>query len=419
MTRSVPRKLRVVVIGGSLGGLLAGNMLERIGCDVTVHERVAETLAERGAGIATHPELHRGFERIGIPIDASFGVAIEERLMLGRDGQVLARFHKKQLQATWGHLYRLLYRAFPRERYFAGSTFVRAEASGAGVRVHFADGSSTDADLLIGADGIRSSVRGQYWPEAVPRYAGYVAWRGVVDEARFSPESHHTLFTRFIVCLPPGEHMVGYPVAALDGDLTPGKRRFNFVWYRAAADEKLRRMMTDATGRYHAMGIPPFLIAPEHIEEMRRAGRDMLAPPYAEVAQRVHEPFFQTILDLELSTMVKGRVALVGDGAFIARPHPGMGVIKAVGDAVALADAIEADRSDLDAALAAFNRARCRYGRFLVNCARDLGTQIDTGARTETEMRRGEYFRRPENVIRAISMPPDESPLPDYGKVAV
>lgn len=419
MTRRVSSKLRAVVVGGSLGGLLAGNMLERIGCDVTVHERVAETLAERGAGIATHPELHRGFERIGIPIDAGFGVAIEERLMLGRDGQVLARFHKKQLQATWGHLYRLLYRAFPRERYFAGSTFVRAEAEGKGVCVYFADGSSIDADLLIGADGIRSSVRAQFWPDAVPRYAGYVAWRGVVDEARFSLESHSTLFTRFVVCLPPGEHMVGYPVAALDGDLTPGKRRFNFVWYRPADDEKLRRMMTDATGRYHAMGIPPFLIAPEHREEMRRAGRDTLAPPYAEVAERVQEPFFQTILDLELPTIVKGRVVLVGDGAFIARPHPGMGVIKAVGDAVALADAIDANPNSLDAALAAYNDARCGYGRFLVSCARDLGTQIDTGRRSNAEIQRGEYFSRLENVIRAISMPPDESPLPDYGKAAV
>lgn len=408
--------MRVVVVGGSLGGLLAGIMLERIGCDVTVHERVAEPLAERGAGIATHPELHEAFERVGIPIDDNFGVRIEERRMLGRDGQVLATFHKRQIQATWGHLYRVLHRAFPRERYVAGSTFVRAEQNGAGVRVHFANGSTIDADLLVGADGIRSTVRTQFWPDCVPRYAGYVAWRGVVDEARISPETHKTLFVRFIVCLPPGEHMVGYPVAALDGDLTPGKRRFNFVWYRPADDEKLRRMMTDATGHYHAGGIPPFLIAPEHVEEMRRAGADTLAPPYAEITRLVREPFFQTILDLDLPTMVKGRVALVGDGAFIARPHPGMGVIKAVGDAVALADAIKSQPGDLDQALKAFNDLRCRYGRFLVGCSRDLGTQIDNGRRTDDERRRGEYFRRPENVIRAISMPPSESPLPDYGK---
>lgn len=411
---SAPRRLRVVVVGGSLGGLLAGNMLHRAGCDVTVHERVGVELAERGAGIATHPELYEVFERIGIPIDASFGVPIEERLMLGADGQVLARYHMSQIQATWGHLYRTLRKAFPKKRYLAGSTFVRAEQGGDGVRAVFADGSVIAAELLIGADGIRSTVRGQFWPDAVPRYAGYVAWRGVVDEATISAPSHAVLFTRFIVCLPPGEHMVGYPVAGLDGDLSPGKRRFNFVWYRAADDDKLRHMLTDASGQHHVGGIPPALIAPRFIAEMKGAAQATLASPYAELIKLVREPFFQTIVDLELSHMVKGRVAMLGDAAFIARPHPGMGVTKAVGDAVVLAEAISAHPNDVARALATYDTERCRYGRYLVRCGRLLGTQIDTGLRSGEESRMGDYFRRPENVIRAISMPPSDSPLVDY-----
>ena len=56
---------RVVVVGGSMGGLLAGSMLHRAGCDVTVHERIATELAERGVGIATHPELHAALESLG------------------------------------------------------------------------------------------------------------------------------------------------------------------------------------------------------------------------------------------------------------------------------------------------------------------------------------------------------------------
>ncbi len=411
------KRLRVVVVGGSLGGLLAGNMLHRAGCDVTVHERVGVELAERGAGIATHPELHRAFERIGIPVDDRFGVPIEERLMLGRDGQVLARYHKAQIQGTWGSLYRSLKGKFPSARYFAGSTFERAQQMDKGVRVLFSDGSAIDADLLIGADGIRSSVRAQFWPSSIPRYAGYVAWRGTVEESRFSPESHRILYTRFVVCLPPGEHMVGYPVAGLDGDTRPGKRRFNFVWYRAASEAKLKRMMTDSAGRFYEGGIPPDRIDPAVVTEMKQAASETLAPPYAEVIRLIREPFFQTIVDLELPSMVDGWVALLGDGAFVARPHPGMGVIKAVGDAVALAEAIQASPGDLARALSVYDAERCRYGRYLVHCARQLGTQIDTGLRTDEEVRRGEYFRRPENVIRAISMPPSDSPLSDYGRV--
>jgi hypothetical protein len=71
-------------------------------------------------------------------------------------------------------------------------------------------------------------------------------------------------------------------------------------------------------------------------------------------------------------------------------------------------------RIDLAGALARYDAARCRYGRYLVERARKLGTQIDTGTRGPEESALGEYFRRPENVIRAISMPPSASPLERY-----
>ena len=118
--------LRVVVVGGSMGGLLAGNMLHRAGCDVTVHERIGTELAERGVGIATHPELHAAFESLGIPIDDAFGIRLEERITLGTDGRILARYRLPQIQSTWGRLYRLLLGIFPAERYVAGATFTRS-----------------------------------------------------------------------------------------------------------------------------------------------------------------------------------------------------------------------------------------------------------------------------------------------------
>jgi len=173
-------------------------------------------------------------------------------------------------------------------------------------------------------------------------------------------------------------------------------------------------MMTDAAGRYYEGGIPPDRIDPAVVAEMKRAASESLAPPYAEVIRLVREPFFQTIVDLEMPNMAQGRVALLGDGAFVARPHPGMGVIKAVGDAVALAEAIRANPGDLDRALATYDAERCAYGRYLVERARRLGTQIDTGLRTPDQEEAGAYYRRPENVIRAISMPPSASPLERY-----
>ena len=403
--------LRVVIVGGSMGGLLAGNLLHRAGCDVTVHERIGTELAERGAGIATHPGLHAALESMGLSIHEAFGNGLENRIALGTDGSILARHHLPQIMATWGHLYRLLRGGFPEERYVAGSNFTRSEPHGDGVLAHFEDGTSIEADLLIGADGVRSTVRPQLWPDAVPQYAGYVAWRGIVDEDRLSPEHRDVLLSHFIVCLPPGEHVVGYPVAGADGDMSPGKRRFNVVWYRLTTAETLRQMQTDAAGHYHEAGIAPDLIQRSWIDAIHRAAAERLPPALAEPITIAHGLFFQTIVDLEVPQMVRGRVAMLGDAAYSARPHTGMGVVKATGDAVCLTEAIAASGGDLTRALSVYDEERTRYGRSLVRFGRQLGTHIGTPGRSAEDRAFGDYLRQPENIIQAISIPPPCSPL--------
>ena len=402
---------RVVIVGGSMGGLLAGSMLHRAGCDVTVHERIGTELAERGVGIATHPGLHAALETLGLSIDEAHGARLEERITLGTDGSILARYHLPQIQASWGHLFGLLRSNFPDERYIAGANFTRFEPHGEGVLAHFADGSSVEADLLVGADGVRSTVRPQLWPDAVPQYAGYVAWRGIVDEDRLSAEWRDMLMSHFIVYLPPGEHVVAYPVAGTDGDLSPGKRRFNIVWYKLTTAETLRQMQTDATGHYHEGGIAPHLIVPSFIDEIHQAAADRLPPSLAEAMTLAQGLFFQTIVDLEVPRLVQGRVAMLGDGAFAARPHTGMGVVKATGDANCIARAIAAHPGDLAGALSAYDEERTLYGRSLVRFGRRLGTHIETPERNAEDCALGDYLREPMTVIQAISIPPPCSPL--------
>ncbi|MBT3170012.1 MAG: FAD-dependent oxidoreductase [Rhodospirillaceae bacterium] len=400
--------MRVVVIGGSLGGLLAANMLWRMGCDVTVHERIGVALAGRGAGIAAHPEMFEAFERAGVDVNEAIGTAVEERIVLARDGSVMARHPLPQIMCSWSSLLSLLLAAFPKERYFAGMEFSGAEQNGDGVRARFADGTEIEADLLIGADGVHSTVRGQYWPDSKPVYAGYIAWRGMVEEARVSRETHASLFSLYAFCLPPGEHMLGYPIAGADGDVRPGHRRFNIVWYRRAeAATEQKRLMTDETGRHHPLGIPPGLIQAEVIAELRAAARDNLAPQFCEMVELVETPFFQSVADMDVPSMVSGRAALLGDAPFIVRPHCGMGVTKAAGDAVLLADLLAAFPGDIDHALQVYDAERCRYGRYLTAHSRRLGSQMKESYASDEEREEAEYYRRPETCLTKISLPPD------------
>lgn len=400
---------RALVIGGSLGGLFAANLLHRQGWDVHVYEQSAEPLAGRGAGIITHPDLFAALKRIGIPVDDSIGVDIAGRVAFERDGSVAGTLDIRQCLTTWGRLHTLLLGAFPEERYHLGHACAQVEQDDATVTARFSNGAHASGELLIGADGIRSAVRKQFAPDAQPQYAGYVAWRGLVEEGALSPDTHRDLFPRFAFSLAPREHMLGYPVAGFNNSTRAGERCFNFVWYRPArAENELADLCTDSRGRRHELGIPPPLIRAQVIEAVRAAAREQLSPQFAEVVEKTRQPFFQAIFDLESKSMAWGRVALLGDAAFVARPHVGMGVSKAAGDALALADLLHLNRNNIGAALPAYSAGRVLLGEAVIAHARELGAYLQTWSRSDAEAiaerERAAQHHTPEAVMREIAV---------------
>ncbi len=395
-----------LVIGGSLGGLFAANLLLRAGWDVDVYERVGAALAGRGAGIVTHDELFAALERAGVTIDETIGCETHSRITLDCAGRVIAEMPLHQILTAWGRLYRLMKDVFPAQRYHFSKSLVRIEQSDGAVTAHFADGTHATAELLIGADGIRSSVRAQFLPQAKPAYAGYLAWRGLADESAVSADTRRMLADRMGFCLPPGEQMLTYLVAGRDNTTRVGERRFNFVWYRPA-DEKteLPVLFTDAEGHHHEQNIPPNRIRPQVIADMHAIAECLLAPPFVDVVRATNEPLFQPIYDLESPRMVCGRVALLGDAAFVARPHVGLGVTKAAGDAVALVDALEQDEGNLAAALGQYEENRVGFGKAIVAHARILGLGIGAAVPTGPQAALVTYLRQPEVVMRETAVP--------------
>jgi len=234
-------------------------------------------------------------------------------------------------------------------------------------------------DLVVGADGVASIVRGVVLPGVEPRYAGYVGWRGTVAEDGLSEATFAALHEAISYHLMPGSHILAYPIPNVDGTVTAGRRRLNWVWYRnVAAGGAIEGLVTGADGRRHPLSLPPGTVRPVYLDDLRAAAARLPAP-LAEAVTRTAEPFVQLIVDVAVPRMVFGRVCLLGDAAFALRPHAAVGTAKAAEDAWQLARALRSAGGDVAPALALWEAAQLRLGREVA------GRSCEAGNRSQFE----------------------------------
>ena len=365
---------KAVVCGGSLGGLFAATALRAAGWDVALYERSPVELSGRGAGIVTHRELLDALTAVGAST-GDLGVAVDERVAFDIDGGVVRRMDYPQVVTSWDRVYRVLREALPDGCHHLGRAASGYRETADGVELVFEDGRAEPADLLVGADGFRSAIRGQMAPDIQPAYSGYVVWRALASEADLPDAVHDAVFGAFGLFLPRGTQIVGYPIAGPENDLRPGHRRYNFVWYDKVAEADLTDMLTDETGRHHPVSIPPPLVRQEVLDRMMAHAADILPRPFVEVLKVSERPFFTPIYDHLSPNMCQGSVALSGDAACVARPHVGMGVTKAAEDALALARHVSSGTA-LPESLSAYSAERVAAARTAYLRSQYLGSLI-------------------------------------------
>jgi len=342
------RPLRCVVVGGSLVGLSAAIALSRLGAEVTVAERSPARVID-GGGLGVDVALLREVT----------GIAADPPVLHGIDRDTTA-WHLLQ---GWleDHAVRLPAVAMRR------GTQVSAVQPGGperGAAVRTAPGDVLDADLVIGADGARSTVRGVVDP-AHPdgRYAGVLLWRALVDEQAM-PRG---------LALPPAAEpgrevyagpyrLVTYPVPGADGQTAVGHRRLNMVWYDPEQRDLLHEAGLLDGDTVHGSLAPGTVPAPIRLRLADFAAARWPTPwrEALTLALANGTVFGTPIVQYKPSRLAAGRVALAGDAAHAASPMVGGGFRQGLYDVRDLARALaEADSpAGIPDALARYQDAR-------------------------------------------------------------
>ncbi|EDU43245.1 UbiH 2-polyprenyl-6-methoxyphenol hydroxylase [Pyrenophora tritici-repentis] len=369
-----PKPKNIVIVGGSLGGILTGVALKRLRKDLNIRifeRNPTPLLQDQGAGVVAGQDVQKFFkthDRSQTPLT----VPSHQRLYLDKGGRVISRHDQEQRMTSWDLLYHLLrtnydgtetsYAKVPvseesegKTSYEYGCTVTKVSVPKSSAELDFSDPvklivqhksgetSTIEADLVIAADGPSSKMREEYFPHVKRTYAGYVAWRGTVSETAVSQTD--VFIEKFTFFHTDGHQILAYTIPGKHGTTQPGERLLNWVWYVNYPEESPEHveLMTDNEGMRHHITLPPGGIKEDVRARQKETARQILPPQFAEIVNKTEVPFVQAITDVVAPAAVLdgGRVLLLGDALAGFRPHTAASTNQAALDAMKLAGAVE------------------------------------------------------------------------------
>ncbi|HEU4320523.1 MAG TPA: monooxygenase [Acidimicrobiia bacterium] len=365
---------RVLIAGGSIGGLTTGVLLSELGCDVEIYERSDRDLEDRGAGIVVLPVTERYFEQGDGSGPKRVSLELTYWNYVDASGTTIASHEDHFRFSGWSTIYRALLDVFDSGSYHYDHEVIGLTQLDDGVSLEFGNGSRADGDMAVFADGMNSTGRSILLPEVVPEYAGYVAWRGTVPEGHLSPETQETVADAMVYQVLDHGHILVYAIPGPTGDTEPPNRVINFVWYRNyPTGGPFENLMTDAGGGRRTGTMPPGQIRPEHLAELHSTATEVLAPQMSEIVLACGSPLIQAVFDVASPRMAFDRTCLLGDAATTLRPHVAAGQAKACADAWALRDALAATHGHVLEALALWEPVQLDLARTALARTRQMG----------------------------------------------
>ncbi|SHN77820.1 FAD-dependent monooxygenase [Bradyrhizobium erythrophlei] len=367
--------MQIAIVGGSLAGLFAATLLAGDGHKIAIYERSLHGLEGRGAGLLGKRDTFAVLRAAGCEHVARVGVVARERIVFDRVESTVVSEMPPQMQIPWDYLYRT-FRNRVSKSYVLGRRVDSVRQDGDQVVVVFDDGGVEMADLAIGADGIASVVRASVdGSRGTNTYAGYVGWRGLLPERSLPAAAAAKLLERFAYFRMPRSHVIGFLVPGPRGETEVGARRYNWVWYRPAPGPVERdTALTDSDGHVHPYSLPPGAVSDRSRAALTEDAERLLPRPFADAIKATDRPLVQGIFDYETENMVSGRIALAGDAAFVVRPHAGMGIAKAAGDAMSLRKHLLSKPAV--EALQSYRNERAPLGAAIAASGRELGAQL-------------------------------------------
>ena len=319
------RALRAAVVGGGIGGISAACCLRRRGVEVTVFEQ-AKALGKIGAGVLVLPNGLRQLERMGLGKDlAAVGAKIGNGSRYYRaDGTVVGPIVTTN-STGWNGVYGMhradllnaLAAQLPAEAIRLGHRCVGIVQTASSALLHFARGDIVEADVVIAADGIQSTLQKYVVEPVPPEYSGVRAYRGLIAREKLPgwPEAAH------MVWMGDGKHFIVYPVRS--------GRLLNYVGFVPTKNETIKS--------WSAAGDRDELVA----------SFDGWDSQIVQLLETVEACFWWGLYDRRpLTSWTSGRLVLLGDAAHAMLPHLGQGANQAIEDGVALAVILEGREPD-------------------------------------------------------------------------